>query len=425
MHKRKMATKKQIKDTAKDKSKEKSKKTENTKKDIKSKKTSQDKTKGKLSQKKEVNVLRELGRMSAGAYYQHQQTRIATFNQVRDILYRKMEGLNLTEIQEKKPEEQKYLEKYKDEYLNEYRRILNDEGKILSDENDYIKTVLDVQNQSKKYEKLYENLMNKYVQKELIYTDFLAKIRGISTILSANLIKEFGHCENAPYIGSLWAYCGMGNIVCPDCYEEIEDEESGDIKKYNLKLKTETCPHCGKRGIAEKRKKGRRLSFAVGRRMMVWKIGDSFVKQRTPFYRDIYDKEKERQMNLLKRSQNNKSSSVPNAPVSLLHADYRARRKAVKRFLAHYWMACKELYGEKNIPKPYVVDKLGHDPKHITDWKEAVEAQQKKKPDDVLKTNSKKVVKKSVKKGVKKSVKKGVKKTIKNDTKREKKRKIT
>jgi len=95
--------------------------------------------------------------------------------------------------------------------------------------------------------------------------NFLENIKGISVILSANLIKEFGYCENAPYISSLWKYCGM---------------------------------HVNN-GQAPVRKRGEKLEFNAKLRTMVWKISDSFVKQRTPFYRDIYDKEKKKQVKML------------------------------------------------------------------------------------------------------------------------------
>jgi len=75
------------------------------------------------------------------------------------------------------------------------------------------------------------------------------------------------------------------------------------------------------------------------------------------------------------------------APVSLINADRRARRKAVKRFLANYWQCAKEIKGEDlSEPRnqPYSSDKLGHKSEHIIDWKEVVEKQLQKTPDDVV-----------------------------------------
>jgi len=59
----------------------------------------------------------------------------------------------------------------------------------------------------------------------------------------------------------------------------------------------------------------------------------------------------------------------PKAPVSLMNAELRARRKMVKIFLAHYWQACKELTNQK-VDDPYVKGKLKH--KRISNWRDAL-----------------------------------------------------
>ena len=319
------------------------------------------------------NIRAELGRMIAGSFYDHQEVRITEFNRIRDIIRRKIENIPLVEkVEEKKDKKEKFKEKFVDKKIPEYLKKLIKDEKITEKERDYIEKILEVQKKAEKYEKEYEKLMKEFVESELIYTEFLEKIRGISTILSANLIKEFGYCENATYISSLWKYCGM-HVV---------------------------------NGEAPVRKKGEKLEFNAKLRTMVWKISDSFVKQRTPFYRNIYDKEKKKQVKMLdkfleglskedlkkfdklkkaesdgtkrKKMRGFVSEVNPKAPVTLLNADLRARRKMVKIFLAHYWQACKELSQKSQetqnmIAKPYVYDKLKH--KHISNWKEAIKKQ--------------------------------------------------
>jgi len=83
-----------------------------------------------------------------------------------------------------------------------------------------------------------------------------------------------------------------------------------------------------------------------------WKIGDSFVKQRTQPYRDIYDSEKNRQLHLME-------NEAENAPKNKLHADLRARRKMVKIFLQHYYLVSRTLKGIE-VTKPYPHDRMGH-----------------------------------------------------------------
>jgi len=314
------------------------------------------------------NLLATLGRIIAGSYYDHQQVRIAEMNRVRDIIRRKIEGLPLVgKVEEKKKVEEKYKEKFKDKEIPKYLRDLVKENKITEKEKAYIERIIEVQKNAEKYEKEYQKLMMDFVESEPIYTEFLSKIKGISAVLSANLIKELGYCENAPYISSVWKYFGL-HVV---------------------------------NGEAPKRKKGVKLNFNLKLRTLAWKIADSFVKQRTPFYRDIYDKEKAKQLRLMEshyaRETHEEIASqveeetrkyVAKPPKNKKHADLRARRKMVKIFLAHYWQACKELNQEPEenqnftakepskrrnpdaISKPYVEAKLKH--KHITSWKEAV-----------------------------------------------------
>jgi len=311
-------------------------------------------------------ILKELGRIVAGAYYDHQQVRITEMHRVRDIIRKKIEGIKAGEVEKKKDKSEKFQNKFKDREIPKYLNQLIMEGELTEKERDYITRVLKVHKDAEKHEEEYKKLMMEFVENEPIYTEFLQHIIGISAVLSSNLIKEFGYCENAPYISSLWKYCGM----------HVVD------------------------GEAPKRKRGKQLDFNLRLRALCWKIADSFIKQRTPFYRGIYDKEKARQNELLESALGKMSDEEKKefekikgkgteekkrkfmdkfdkkAPLSKKHAEMRARRKMVKIFLAHYWQASKELSQvveetQVNIAKPYVQAKLKH--KHISNWREAVE----------------------------------------------------
>jgi len=243
-----------------------------------------------------------------------------------------------------------------------------------------------------------------FVNNEPIYTEFLQHVKGISGVLSANLIKYFGYCEKAPHISSLWKYSGLAVVD----------------------------------GEAPKLRHGKKIDFNPKCRTLAWKIGDSFIKQRTPIYRKIYDAEKKRQLYLLEKQPPKKSkpesASEPSktrkpsfkseppsqsnpsrisVPKNKMHVELRARRKMVKIFLANYWQASKELsqsvietqskqasqgkqgthrgkasqiekethykvasQGQKatqrSLASPYAQSKLGH--KHIINWREVVKA---------------------------------------------------
>ena len=143
--------------------------------------------------------------------------------------------------------------------------------------------------------------------------------------------------------------------------------EKGHYSGYVYNLHTESntfllnncvVHNCGLHvinGKAPKKEKGVRLDWNPRLRVLAWRIGDSMIKQRTPYYRDIYDLEKERQCYLMR-------TEAENAPKNKLHADLRARRKMVKIFLAHYWYVCRKIKRLETRP-PYVQEKLGH--KHI------------------------------------------------------------
>ena len=78
-------------------------------------------------------------------------------------------------------------------------------------------------------------------------------------------------------------------------------------------------------------------------------LADSFIRQRTPVYRGMYDDEKDRQT---KRVDENK-------PKNKMHAHLRAKRKMVKLFLSHLWQRWRELEGLPTS-EPYCVAILKH-----------------------------------------------------------------
>ncbi len=101
-------------------------------------------------------------------------------------------------------------------------------------------------------------------------------------------------------------------------------------------------------------------------RTLCWKISDSFIKQRTPYYRDKYDKKKGQEL----------SRKDKNKPKNKMHADLRARRFAVKRFLQHYWDCGREL-AELPRTKPWIIGQGRHE--HYETWRDAVAQNEEEK----------------------------------------------
>lgn len=143
---------------------------------------------------------------------------------------------------------------------------------------------------------------------------WLKQVKGISHNLSAKLIA-FIDIEKSPTVSSLWKYCGMA----PD----------------------------------SKKKKGKTANYNHNLKPIMYQIADSFIKQNTPKYREIYDKEKARQLILMEEeksqhpAENHHHKGSP--PSSKMHAHKRAMRVMVKAFLKDLWIQWKSISEEKNL----------------------------------------------------------------------------
>jgi len=287
--------------------------------------------------------LREIGRILAGGYYDLQGIRLGIMNRLREVIRLKNEGLDASTREKKKEPDEKALgEEYSDKKLPELLTEMKATGKLNDKEYGYVIRLQTLLKLAKNLEKEYLSFMNEYISGEAIWTQWLSGVKGISTVLCANLLKEVGYCdgiytedvlddegeilhrkgdERTPSISSLWRYFGL----------DVVD------------------------GKAPKRRRGEKIGYKPRLRTLAWKITDSFVKQRTPYYRDVYDKEKERQLRLMEEK-------AENAPERPLHAELRARRKTAKLFLSHFWFVARTLKYLSTEP-PYVEARLGH--KHI------------------------------------------------------------
>lgn len=281
------------------------------------------------------NVILAVGKIAVDGYYDYQQIRISQKNRVRDIIRRKIEGIPLDMPEEKIEESDRtYNEKFKDKNLPKFLGELVLDGKITDAEKQYIEKLYGISAETEKTEGHYKVLMDQYLQEEELWYGWLSKIRGISSVLGSNLLKNLGYCENYEYVSSLWRHTGFD----PDGAKGLAGATVGEDGKkhihYSPKLKT-----------------------------MVWKIADSFFKQRTQPYRGIYDATKQKELALME--QYGKGVSVPECIDGKTtckngkHVEFRAKRKMVKTFLQHYWRNGR-LYKDLPITDLYPIAKLGH-----------------------------------------------------------------
>jgi hypothetical protein len=265
----------------------------------------------------EKEIQLELGSIATGSFYEFQRLRIDSMNRIRNLAFRKVTGLDYREVQGKKDktkEEKQYLNDFEDKKIFSVLKKLEKEGKLKKQDLGYIEKIFEINADTEKKEKQYNKLVEEFVKKELIWINMGQYIKGMGTLTTAMLLYYFGHCEKARYVSSLWKFAGL----YPDA--RFKKGESGGFN-----------PKC---------------------RMFMWRLGDSFIKQRTDRYRHIYDAEKARQLKLMEEK-------AENAPTRLGHADARARRKMVKFFLADYYRVCKTITDQEQ-GKPYVIEKMGH-----------------------------------------------------------------
>jgi hypothetical protein len=201
-----------------------------------------------------------------------------------------------------------------------------------------LRQIGEVKGVSPKHLKLLEQEIKLYIQAQIKghpLTVYLRGIRGIGPILAGGLISYFD-VHKAPHISSFWKYAGLS----------VEENR------------------------AVRRKRGEKTDYNPTVKVLMWKIADSFIKQRTPFYRDIYDnaktEENKKLNNPLENPQNCpiynecvKRLKKTKTPACKMHIHRRACRRMVKRFLSDLWVFWRNL---EHLPvsEPYAVAILHH-----------------------------------------------------------------
>ena len=333
----------------------------------KTKSENKKKTNKKTTASDKDKMLRLAGRIVAGAYYDYQEVRKAMMNRIRDIVRKKAEGIPFDEVEKKQDNDKKTFDKkYSDEQLITTLASIKDE--LTDKEYKYMVKVFNLAVEAKKMENNYKKTMQDYISSEIIYREFLQHIRGVSVILSANLIKEFGYCEKYKYVSSLWKHCGF------------------DVQN----------------GVSPRRQVGMQAKYSPRKKTLGWKIADCMIKHKTPLYYDLYLKYKQKQLekeypkgylaskyNYIKRDGTVvEVYDKKDIKLKQWHAHARAKRYIAKIFFEHYFVACKELSGQ-DVTEPWIIKHGGH--KDYISWKDAVEANKKaKKSLNKKKKNSKK-----------------------------------
>lgn len=224
-------------------------------------------------------------------------------------------------------------------------------------------------------------------------------IVGVGPVIAASLLAHID-IRQAPTVGHIWRFAGLdpsqrwlGAVKGRALVSEVADSNdlaaSIAVLAEQIGCKPETLRRLATTDIHGKPIKltEETLSKAAAKRpwnaalkVVCWKLGESFVKTyNNPqgFYGHIYVARKAREegMNeagkfadqaasilkskrLGKTTEAYKAYSQGKLPPAHIHS--RAKRYAVKLFLAHYhWVAYESEYGTPP-PKPYVIEHLGH-----------------------------------------------------------------
>lgn len=192
------------------------------------------------------------------------------------------------------------------------------------------KTNNSVLNELERVEKHILKIIEQEIPKYPVWNGFLKHIKGINVSTACGLISYIGDISKFPNKSNLDSYFGL----------DVKDGKAPRLKK-------------GKQ--FNKHLKGKSLILGI--------IGDNFIKQRTPLYREIYDNEKERLRKMYPEPIDNPNYLKTKKGFKKLYTDMHIHRMAVRKmmkiFTEHYWVIDRQLHGLSTRP-PYVHDKLKH-----------------------------------------------------------------
>jgi hypothetical protein len=159
-----------------------------------------------------------------------------------------------------------------------------------------------------------EKLINGQMQLGLVghpAWGWLQQVKGIGPNLATQLLGLIADIEKAPSISSLWRFAGYGVVD-----GEAEKLVKGETAHFNRKLKT-----------------------------VMWKIGTSFLKSKSPYNRLYYEAKE--------------YYATAHPDWTPIHIHRCSMRKMNKIFLQHLWVKWREAEGLE-VSKPWVLEHGGH-----------------------------------------------------------------
>ncbi len=164
-----------------------------------------------------------------------------------------------------------------------------------------------------------------------IYSEYLEKIKGCGTAMSAVLISEID-IHKAKYPSSLWKYAGL----------DVASDGRGRSRKAEHLVK---IAYTDKEGVPAERNG---ITFNPFLKTKLYVLGTCLIKANNPEYRKIYDDYKHRL-----------ESNPAHADKSKGHRNNMAIRYMLKMFLLNLHIAWRKIEGLP-VSVPYQEAKLGH-----------------------------------------------------------------
>ena len=184
----------------------------------------------------------------------------------------------------------------------------------------------------KKIEKQIEKEISKWLKNQEVWNEWLKGVKGIGPILAGSIIANYGDMTRFATISKLWKYSGLA---------------------------------VNQNGQAQKKAKGEKLTFNPRVKVMVWKIGEAFIKTKGG-YRELYGKFREEYDQKWKTPEDCKSvgcKSKGKGSCLKGHRYQASKRKTVKVFLAHYFQMSQRLRGEE-VQNVFAIGRVFNDVSH-------------------------------------------------------------
>lgn len=287
--------------------------------------------------------------MTVETYYDIQNVRTATDHRVRQYAEHEALVAMVGEVdaeslkREGIPTYKKAIKEKKEDPV--FVQAFLEAQKFLEDEEHHKK----VNKLMRDQETTLKRLAMEEIAEHPLWTNWLKYVRGIGPCLAGGLLAWI-NIEQCRHASHLIRYAGQSVVIdhwkCRACEKEMPHHQSF-IGKDHFQAK---CPNCSNLmeavGHAERRVKGEKTPFNPRVKTLVWKIGESFVKQnaKRSGYRKLYE-EHRRQVEAKPCTKVHKDKQGKVIPCFDAHKFAKAKRLTVKVFLCHLYEVWRKELG--------------------------------------------------------------------------------